>query len=68
MGALVAFSEWEEWVNLILGFATIIAPWALGFAGNGSAAKTTHVILGLIVAVLAAIEIWFTHNRPVSTA
>jgi hypothetical protein len=27
-----------------------------------------HVIVGVVVAVLAAGGIWFTHNRPLSTA
>jgi SPW repeat-containing protein len=67
LGALFAFSEWEEWVNLVLGLWAIISPWALGFTGV-SAAAMTHIILGLIVAILAAVEIWFTHNRPLSTA
>ncbi|SDR63513.1 SPW repeat-containing protein [Rhizobiales bacterium GAS113] len=66
-GALVAFNEWEEWANLVLGLWTVVAPWALSFAGTTSAA-TIHVIIGLIVAILAAVEIWFTHNRPLSTA
>jgi hypothetical protein len=67
LGALVAFSEWEEWVNLVLGLWAAISPWVLGFTAL-AAATTAHVILGLIVAVLAAIEIWLTHNRPVSAA
>jgi hypothetical protein len=67
IGALVAFREWEEWANLVLGIWAIIAPWVLGFAGTGNA-TAVHVIAGIIVAVLAAVELWFTHKRPLSTA
>ena len=65
VGALVGFSEWEEWANLVLGVWAVIAPWALSFSGTAGAV-TAHVIAGLIVAVLAAIELWFVHNQPVS--
>ena len=65
IGALVAFREYEEWANLVLGVWAVIAPWALSFSGTAGAV-TAHVIAGLIVAVLAAIELWFVHNQPVS--
>lgn len=65
--ALFAFHQAEEWINLVLGVWAVIAPWTLGFAAI-SAAATVHVIAGLIVAILAAINLWFTTNRPYSTA
>jgi hypothetical protein len=68
IGALVAFKEWEEWANLVLGLWAIVAPWVLGFAGLIAAATWTHVVAGLIVAVLAGIELWFTHHRPATAA
>jgi hypothetical protein len=67
IGALVAFREYEEWANLVLGLWSIIAPWALGFAAV-TAAVWAHVIAGIVVAVLAAGNVWFVHNRPLSTA
>ncbi|MGR9221296.1 SPW repeat protein [Rhizobium leguminosarum] len=60
--ALYASYEREEWVNLVLGIWTVAAPWVLGFVGE--AAMWVHVVAGLIVAVLAAASIWFSHNRP----
>lgn len=68
LGALVAFREWEEWVNLVLGVWAIISPWVLGFVFSGTHAGAVHVVAGVIVAALAAIELWFTHKRPLSTA
>ena len=50
---------------VVLGVWAVIAPWALSFSGTAGAV-TAHVIAGLIVAVLAAIELWFVHNQPVS--
>jgi len=67
LGALFAFREWEEWVNLALGVWAILAPWLLGFA-TVAAALYAHVIIGLIVAALAALDLWMIHNRPVLRA
>lgn len=66
IGALVAFREYEEWANLVLGLWSIVAPWALGFA-TATAAVWAHVIAGIVIAALAAGNIWLAHNRPLST-
>ncbi len=63
IAALMAFTEWEEWANLLLGLWAILAPWNLGFDGN-KAAMANHVIVGVIVAALAAIELWVTYHKP----
>ena len=67
LGALFAFREWEEWVNLALGVWAILAPWLLGFA-TVAAALYAHVIIGLIVGVLAALDLWMIRNRRVLRA
>mgnify|MGYP005814078717 CR=1 FL=1 len=67
ISALVAFNEYEEWVNLVLGLWAIVAPWALGFAAT-AAAMWAHVIAGLVIAVLAAGSVWFIHNVRVFTS
>jgi hypothetical protein len=67
IGALWAFAEWEEWVNLILGLWAIFAPWVLGFA-DVAPAVYAHVIAGLLVAVLSGLELWLASKRPISHA
>ena len=27
IAALVSFGQWEEWINLVLGFWVLISPW-----------------------------------------
>ncbi|TIM80148.1 MAG: hypothetical protein E5Y60_05405, partial [Mesorhizobium sp.] len=44
-----------------------VSPWALGFSGL-AAAMWVHVIVGIVVAALAAGSLWFFGNRPLSTA
>ena len=58
IAALAAFAVWEEWLNLILGLWVLVSPWVLGFASGTT--QVVHVVIGILVAVLAAIEIWMT--------
>jgi hypothetical protein len=39
-----------------------ILPWVLGF--QDTTAMTVHVIIGIIVAALAAVELWIMHQNP----
>jgi hypothetical protein len=63
IAALAAFAVWEEWLNLIVGLWALISPWVLGFQGS-TRATTVHVIVGMAVAVLAAIELWLMSQNP----
>ena len=63
IAALAAFAEWEEWINLAVGLWLVAAPWTLEFAGNAMAMRN-HVIVGIVVAVLAAVELWLVHRKP----
>jgi len=56
IAALAAFAVWEEWLNLIAGLALIVSPWLLGF--QDSDAMTIDAVIGTMVALLAAVEVW----------
>ena len=62
IAALAAFAVWEEWLNLIVGLWAVVSPWILGF--QGTTAMTVHLIIGILVAALAAIELWMMYQRP----
>jgi heme/copper-type cytochrome/quinol oxidase subunit 3 len=62
LAALAAFTVWEEWLNLIVGVWVLVSPWVLGFVGT--TAMHVHIVVGVIVAVLAALEIWLLYQRP----
>jgi SPW repeat len=65
IAAIIAFSEWEEWVTLALGIWLVTAPWLLGFAH----AKAVHMCVGAgsVIAYLAALQLWLAHyGDPVS--
>jgi hypothetical protein len=63
IAALVAFAEWEEWINLALGLWVVASPWVVGFSGH-STATGVHVLVGIAVAVVAAVRLWFIHRSP----
>jgi hypothetical protein len=62
IAALMAFAVWEEWLNLVAGLWAIASPWILGF--QGTTAATVHFGIGIVVVVLAAIELWMMHQNP----
>jgi hypothetical protein len=57
--AIVMFSNWEEWLNLLLGFWLLVSPWALGFTHT----KAMHMSIGagIIVTFMAALELWLVN-------
>lgn len=66
IAALAAFAVWEEWLNLVAGLALIVSPWLLDF--QNSEAMTIDVTIGVVVAALAAVEIWLAHGeRPAAS-
>jgi hypothetical protein len=62
IAALAAFAVWEEWLNLIVGLWLIASPWVLKF--QGAKAMRVDVAIGVIVAVLALIELWVRWQTP----
>ena len=62
IAAIVAFSNWEEWLKLLLGFWLIASPWLLGFTHTG--AMHIGIALGAPVAFLAALELWLVNFEP----
>ena len=61
--AIVDFFESEEWINLVLGLWVAVCGWILGF-GTDTTAMHLHLIVGLAVAALAAVELWWVHHFP----
>jgi hypothetical protein len=62
IAALAAFTVWEEWLNLIVGLWLIASPWVLKF--QGTKAMRVDVAIGIVVAVLALIELWVRSQAP----
>lgn len=66
LAAIIAYRDWEEWANLLLGLWLIASPWLLGFAHTH--AMHLSIGVGVVVAFLAALDLWLhydaTHFAP----
>ncbi len=65
--AIVAFAEWHDWLNGVLGVWLVVAPWILQFSA-AAAATWNHVIVGLLVVAFAAWELWVVRHQQRATA
>ncbi|HEY3791940.1 MAG TPA: SPW repeat protein [Bradyrhizobium sp.] len=62
IAAIIAFSDWEEWLNLLLGAWLMISPWVLGFVHTS--AMHVSLLIGAMVVFIAALELWLVHFEP----
>ena len=60
--ALLKFEEWEGWVILVVGLWLLGSPWLLGFVHTP--AIRIDLVIGILVAYIAAIELWLIHYVP----
>lgn len=60
LAALIAYENWEEWANLLLGLWLIASPWLLGFAHT----RAMHLGLGMgiVIAFLALLDLWLHYE------
>jgi len=64
LAAIVNFAEWEEWLNLLVGFAVIVSPAFFGFSQVMNAVAA-HYVLGVLVVLVSGWELWTVHHpRP----
>ena len=63
VAAFMRLLEWEEWINLVAGLCVAASPWLIGFTAVARAAWT-HIIIGALVALLAAFELWRMRGTP----
>ena len=59
--AIVAFSIWEEWINLLIGCWLIASPWLLGF--TQTRAMHFAIAAGAVVAFMALLELWLEYEK-----
>lgn len=50
--AIMAFHQWEEWVNVVLGAWLIVSPFLLGYAANETV-LWNQIVVGVLVGGLA---------------
>ncbi|WP_407179107.1 SPW repeat protein [Bradyrhizobium sp. STM 3562] len=60
LAAIIAYKDWEEWANFLLGLWLIVSPWLLGFAHTR--AMHFSIGIGVIVAFLAILDLWLHYD------
>jgi len=61
--SLPDFFETEEWINLTIGLWLAVCPWVIGMYDDTTATQV-HLMVGLVVATIAAVELWLVHGNP----
>lgn len=61
--AISDFFESEEWINLAIGLWLAACPWILQFHDDALAMQV-HLVVGLLVAAIAAVELWLVRHTP----
>ena len=57
--AILAFSKWQEWLNLVLGIWLATSPWLFGFLHTR--AMHLSIAVGGVITFLAGLELWLDH-------
>ena len=58
LAAVIAYRDWEEWLNVLMGVWLIVSPWLLGFPHT----RAMHISIGIgVVVVLLALLDLFLH-------
>ena len=60
LAAMIAYSTWEEWINLALGLWLVVSPWPLGFAHTP--AMHFSVGIGSAIVFFAGLELWLRYE------
>jgi SPW repeat len=58
IAAILAFSDWEEWLNLLLGLWLMLAPWILGITHTPA---YVSIGVGIAITYIALLDIWCIH-------
>jgi len=62
IAAMLKFTKWEEWINIVAGFWLLVSPWVLDYTsliGNTAALPATanHLAVGLAIIMLSLSEL-----------
>ena len=61
LGALIAYRDWEEWLNVLMGAWLIASPWLLGF--THTRAMHLSIGIGVVIVLLALLDIFLHYEK-----
>jgi predicted cobalt transporter CbtA len=61
LAAIIAYRDWEEWVNVLMGVWLIASPWLLGFPHT----RAMHISIGMgvVITLLALLDLFLHYER-----
>jgi hypothetical protein len=60
LAAMIAYSTWEEWINLALGLWLVVSPYLLGF--THTPAMHFSIGIGSSIMFFAGLELWLRYE------
>jgi len=61
LAAIIAYRDWEEWVNVLMGVWLIASPWLLGFAHTR--AMGISIGMGVVITLLALLDLFLHYEK-----
>jgi predicted cobalt transporter CbtA len=61
LAAIIAYRDWEEWLNVLLGLWLIVSPWLLGFPHT----RAMHISIGFgaVIVFLALLDLFLHYEK-----
>lgn len=61
LAAIIAYRDWEEWVNVVMGVWLIASPWLLGFPHT----RAMHLSIGfgVVIVLLALLDLFLHYEK-----
>jgi hypothetical protein len=61
LAAMIAYRDWEEWLNVLMGGWLIASPWLLGFPHT----RAMHLSIGfgVVIVLLALLDLFLHYEK-----
>ncbi|MGY4606922.1 putative cobalt transporter CbtA [Bradyrhizobium sp. USDA 4474] len=61
LAAMIAYRDWEEWINVLMGVWLIASPWLLGFPHT----RAMHLSIGfgIFIVLLALLDLFLHYEK-----
>jgi hypothetical protein len=61
LAAIIAYRDWEEWLNVLMGVWLIASPWLLGFPHT----RAMHLSIGfgVVIVLLALLDLFLHYEK-----
>lgn len=61
LAAMIAYRDWEEWLNVLMGAWLIVSPWLLGFPHT----RAMHLSIGfgVVIVLLALLDLFLHYEK-----